>query len=156
MSVISTLFICVIVSLVHCPSVAGLLVFEGILPDSPIYPSWCTAAVSNLYGTLTKLTCSTENVAVTSLTDLVNNISQITQFKLTLLTVRDTLLTDLPVNICRLKLVEELDLSNNKLTKISPSNCFTGTEHLRKLDLSRNLIEILPTEFLMISSSWNI
>ena len=145
MSVMSTLFICVIVSLVHCPSVAGLLVFEGILPDSPDLPELVySCCIEPGWHIKSKLTCSTENVAVTPLTDLVNNISQTTQFKLTLLTVRDTLLTDLPVNICRLKLVEELDLSNNKLTKISPSNCFTGMENLRKLDLSRNLIEILP------------
>ena len=133
----------VIIWVAMCPSTVGLLVFGGAFLNSPIYPSFCTT-VWNLDGTLSKLTCSTDNVTVTSLADLVNNISQTTQFKLTLLTVRDTLLTDLPVNICRLKLVEELDLSNNKLTEISPSNCFTGMENLRKLDLSRNSLLSLP------------
>ena len=133
----------VIICAANCSYVMGLLVCEGDLHNPPTYPSFCTT-VSNLDGTLSKLTCSTENVTVTSLTDLVNNISQTTQFNLTLLTVRDTLLTDLPVNICRLNLVEELDLSNNKLTEISPNNCFTGMENLRKLDLSRNSLMSLP------------
>ena len=75
----------------------------------------------------------------------IGNILSMLDFQFTdVIQIQNTMVREFPEIVCRYKQLKWLVLSRNKLTTLSPTDCFAGMDNLEELDLSNNEISYLP------------
>ena len=125
---------------------AGYVYIEGNLSDPNLLANSCLRNwLVTESGFLCELSESDDIDSSDRATQIeIANILNMVGSHLTGLFIENTIIRDIPETVCRLKQLKRLYLEYNKLTTLSPTDCFAGMDQLEELDFTGNQISDLP------------